>query len=272
MPNPDAPLGRSTPSVPFLGPVKLGTVSRRVVVYKKALSRAGFYPWRPPLFSPLAGPVFMQQVAKFANDHKIPNMGLLGWHVHEELRRCPRLGFPREWAFSPELVSEWDALVPRPAPLYVNPFRECRDLRPWRTDQGVDFGARVGSLIVAQGDGKVSRATTSSGWPGGGCVQVILTAPGPHRGEETYDAEFIDPLVRVGQAVKAGQPIARFNRDGSSGVGIEHGFIRPGTNEPCSTDTSGVPTEGGIRMTRWLIQLGCPTQQHFGPGPTTCPC
>lgn len=167
-------------------------------------------------------------------------------------------------------------------PMYVNPFINATGLVPERTDQGVDFGADAGSPIVAIGNMRITRATTSSGWPGpygnpsgfngrGGCIQGVLLE-GPHKGEETYLAEYIHVDVKVGDYVKCGAVIARFYHSANSGVGIEFGWVRPGTNEPCSTDTSGVPTPGGINMTRWLNELHCPTKQHFGPGSTFCPC
>lgn len=156
-------------------------------------------------------------------------------------------------------------------PVYVNPLINAKDLQCWRTDQGVDYGAKFGSKIVAMGNCRIVRATTQSGWPGGGCIQYVLLA-GAHKHEEVYVAEFITPLVKAGDYVKCGQTIAVFNRDHTTGVGIETGWIRPGTNEPCSTDTSGAPTEGGIRMNRWLRELHCPTRDDFGPGPSLCPC
>ena len=85
-------------------------------------------------------------------------------------------------------------------------------------------------------------------------------------------AEFIIPQVVVGQYVKCGQSIALFTRDHTSGVGIETGWVRPGTNEPCSTDTSGNPTPGGENFTRWLNKLGCPTRAALsGPVPQCVP-
>lgn len=160
---------------------------------------------------------------------------------------------------------------PKPAPVYVNPLRLAKQVQRWRTDQGVDFGAQLGSIVVAMGNMRVTRSVTNSGWPGGGCVQYVLLE-GPHKGEEVYVAEFIDPLVQPGHYYKTGAPVARFNHDHTSGVGIETGWIRPGTNEPCSTDTSGNPTLGGLAFARWLRQLGCRTRDNPGKGPTTCPC
>ena len=64
------------------------------------------------------------------------------------------------------------------SPVYVNPLINAEELQCWRTDQGVDFGAKKGSSIVAMGNGRVTRSTIHSGWPGGGCVQYkLLQAP-----------------------------------------------------------------------------------------------
>lgn len=155
---------------------------------------------------------------------------------------------------------------------YRNPLAWAEHLVCERTDQGVDFFAKRWSPIRAMGNGKVVRASTTSGWPGGGIVQYVLTGRGSHKGETVYVSEFIVPVVKVGQWVNKGQVIAHFTRGYQDGVGIETGFIRTGTNEPCSTDTSGRPTAGGVNFTRWLNQLGCPTAQHFGSGPTHSPC
>lgn len=155
---------------------------------------------------------------------------------------------------------------------YRDPLAWARHVVNERTDQGVDYFAMLGSPIRAMGDGVVTRATRSSGWPGGGAVQYRLTGRGSHKGEEIYVAEFIVPTVREGEWVRKGQLIARFTRDRRDQVGIETGFIRPGTHEPCSSDMSGVQTEAGKCMARWLHQLGRPTLQDPGPGSTHSPC
>lgn len=155
---------------------------------------------------------------------------------------------------------------------YRDPLKWAGHVVPQRTDQGVDYWAERGSPIRAMGDAVVTRATLNSGWPGGGCVQYRLTGSGSHKGEEIYVAEFIVPRVREGERVRKGEVIANFTRNWTERVGIETGFIRRGTHEPCSSDTSGVQTEGGRCFARWLHQLGRPTQQDPGRGSTYSPC
>jgi hypothetical protein len=267
------------PSVYFPGPIKPWSIHKSVPPVKRALARAGHYPWKPRLFTPLAGPGFIAAVKNFQREVRIDPSGVYGTFTHEALRKTRRLGFPREWAFGAQEISVLNAMRVK----YVNPFRHATGLVPERTDQGVDFGADAGAPIEAIGRMKITRATTVSGWPGpygdpngfhglGGVVQGVLLEAGAHQGEEVYLAEFIHLHVTEGDIVEAGQPIASFYHSASSGVGIEFGWVRRGTNEPCSSDTSGRPTQGGINMTRWLDQLGCPTQEHFGAGKTTCPC
>ncbi len=132
-----------------------------------------------------------------------------------------------------------------------------------RTDQGVDVRLKQGSPIEAMGDAVVTRATTTSGWPLGGCVQYKLLN-GTHAGEEVYHAEDVRPVVAVGAHVKAGDVVAYAGAQGWT----ENGFIRPGTHEPCSTDTSGAATGPGKAFARWLRELGFHTKEDPGAGTT----
>src|SRR5439155_4737961 len=90
----------AAPDVPFLGPVKLGTVGKRVVYYKRALSRAGFYPWLGK-FTPFAGPTFVLGVVRFQRSAKMQPNAILGEKTHDVLRRRLRKNSTREWAFGP---------------------------------------------------------------------------------------------------------------------------------------------------------------------------
>jgi hypothetical protein len=155
---------------------------------------------------------------------------------------------------------------------YRDPLKYAVHVVNKRTDQGVDYWAAKGSRIRAMGNCEITRATTKSGWPGGGCVQYRLTGPGSHQHEEVYVAEFIAPLVHVGQWVRKGDTVAVFTADWTTQVGIETGWVKRGTNEPCSTDTSGRATAGGKAFARWLHQLGRPTRDDPGAGDTHCPC
>ena len=112
------------------------------------------------------------------------------------------------------------APVPAPAPApsgrYVNPLAGA-SVTPERIDQGVDYSGS--GTLGAIGDGKVTYVGTSgTGWPGA-FVEYQLTG-GSDAGRYVYYAESISPAagLHVGQAVRAGQPIA------SISGGIEVGW------------------------------------------------
>lgn len=242
--------------IPFGRWLGLGKVGPDVKAVKRALARAGFGPAKLAGLTPIFGPFTVIFLKRFQKKHRLAIDGVYGPKTHSKL-------LPFFDALARELYLSRTQ--------YVNPFRHATGLRLWRTDQGVDFAADRGSPIEAIGRARITRATRVSGWPGGGCVQYVLL-DGDHAGEEIYVAEFIQPVVSSGQVVEAGQTIARFTESASSGVGIETGFIRKGTHEPCSTDTSGRPTEGGLCFARFLRHLGCPTMQDPGPGSDRSPC
>jgi hypothetical protein len=156
---------------------------------------------------------------------------------------------------------------------YVNPMRYVAGLVPERTDDGVDYGGDKGSPIGAIGRSRIIEATTHSGWPGpygsssgfggtGGLIHGVFL-DGPNAGETWYLAEYIYVDVRVGDIVEAGQTIARFYHDASSGVGIEYGFGDGGNNQHA--------TEAGKCFARLLKSTGCPVRDNPGPGSTHSP-
>ena len=161
-------------------------------------------------------------------------------------------------------------------PHYLNPLRHATGVRLARTDQGVDFGMADWSPIFPVGPAKITRYTTQSGWGNGGVVVQYVLLDGDLAGTEHYVAERLRlmPHLAVNSIVTVDTAICHYS--GTYGVngnwGVELGYIRPGTNEPCSTDTSGHPTPGGICYTRLLNMLGQKTLQSFGPGPHDCPC
>lgn len=246
----------SVPPLPFGRVFRLGAHGSDVKAVKRALARAGFGPGRLAGLTELFGPFSVIFLKRFQRKNHLPVDGVYGPATHHLL-------VPHFDAYSRSLYLR--------ATIYVNPLRLASGIVLERTDQGVDFFAHKGSPIVAIGRADVTRATRGSGWPGGGVVQYKLL-DGPHAGEEIYVAEFIMPVVSEGQRVKAGQKVAYFSHDAADGVGIETGYIRRGTNEPCSSDTSGVQTEGGRAFARFLRKLGCPTLQDPGPGSDRSPC
>jgi hypothetical protein len=110
---------------------------------------------------------------------------------------------------------------------YVYPFDPSA--RAGRIDQGQDFGG-TGS-IRAIGNAVVTKLG-APGWPGGkGILYKLLD--GPQRGRYIYVYEGVEPSVRVGQRVKAGQTIGKLIR--GSSTGIEIGWA----------DAQGVPLSHG---------------------------
>lgn len=164
------------------------------------------------------------------------------------------------WAKARKLLDQAKAAA---GPVYVNPFRHATVLSLERTDQGVDVRFKEGSPIEAIGPAVVTRATRTSGWPLGGCVQLRITE-GDHAGEEVYHAEDVIPAVKEGQHVEAGDVVAHAGKQGWS----ESGFIQPGTHTPCSGDTSGKATAPGKAFARWLRELGFTTKENPGTGST----
>lgn len=72
--------------------------------------------------------------------------------------------------------------------------------------------------------------------------------------------------------MQAGQVVANFLRDPSSGVGLETGYIKVNTFEPCGKLAhGGETTEAGKAFARFLRSLGCPTRDDPGPGTTHSP-
>lgn len=97
-------------------------------------------------------------------------------------------------------------------------------------DQGIDFTGGPFN-IFAPAPGTISRVDYGSGWPGEGHLVVeTLDAPiGPHRA--IYFAEDLEPGVKQGQHVSAGQAIAQASGSGRA-PGIEIGWALPSSGIP----------------------------------------
>jgi hypothetical protein len=141
----------------------------------------------------------------------------------------------------------------RAAAPYVNPFT---GEQPYvgRTDMGVDLCLQTGQPIRALGDGVV--AGVQRDWfehqP---FIWYQLTA-GPDAGRYVYVAEQIDRLARVGQALQAGDVIARYAARGSC---IETGWATADGATLAQATTGyheGEVTPAGVSFARVLIGLG----------------
>lgn len=131
-------------------------------------------------------------------------------------------------------------------PNYVSPVGA--GLVQGRTDQGVDFSGS--GPLYALGDGQITNVY-NSGWPGG--VFISLNLAGTDR--YVYYAEDINPTVRVGQQVKAGDVIGHATGGGS---GIEIGWAAPpgnGVSLARSQGESTFPTKWGQNFASLLSGL-----------------
>lgn len=89
----------------------------------------------------------------------------------------------------------------------------------WLFHDGIDIGCAEGATVVAAGAGKVIFA----GWSGGYGKLIIIDHG---KGFETYYAHLKDFLVRVGDTVRQGQPIAKADSTGKSTGNHLHFEIR----------------------------------------------
>lgn len=149
-------------------------------------------------------------------------------------------------------------------PNYVNPIGP--GLKTGRIDMGVDF---TGSgPLYAMGNGTITNVY-NSGWPGGTFIGLKMDD-----GKYVYYAENIQPNVKVGQRVKAGQKIG-FAR--GQYPFVEVGWAAaPGTGETLavahnqqshSGDPGARPTGYGIDFANVLKGLGV----NINPGGTGTP-
>lgn len=133
-----------------------------------------------------------------------------------------------------------------------------------RTDQGVDFApSHTGAPIFSPGKAKILKIG-APGWPSGEKGVLLQLLDGPLKGRIVYIYEAIDPTVRAGQIVSAGQQIGQ----GVFGeTGIEIGFA-DSAGAPLSHGeyTEGKVTTWGTRMAEWLATLkrGGSRTLHFG--------
>src|SRR5215813_9796044 len=140
---------------------------------------------------------------------------------------------------------------------YVNPIGP--GLKPARIDMGVDYTGA--GPLYALGSGTITNVY-NSGWPGGRFISLKLDK-GPYAGKYVFYAENINPKVKVGQHVQAGQLIG-------TAVGsypfIEVGWAAPpGTGQTMAAQTGqqahgGDPgqfsTAYGVSMSNLIASLG----------------
>jgi murein DD-endopeptidase MepM/ murein hydrolase activator NlpD len=114
-----------------------------------------------------------------------------------------------------------------------------------RTDDGVDIeSAPDGAAVYSITPGVVTAvASDPSGF--GPNYPVILATKGPLQGQYIYYGHVAASLVKVGQQVIAGQPIAVMGHAGNA-VSLGHGHIEIGFS-----DGSGSPLNHGLASAAW---------------------
>jgi hypothetical protein len=138
---------------------------------------------------------------------------------------------------------------------YADPFADATNLIWGRIDMGVDF---VGNgPINAIGDAVILK-TGAPGWPqGGGVLYKLLD--GPRAGAVIFVYEGVQALVRPGQRVLAGQPVAQFI-PGS----IEIGFADAnGVPLSHAIYTEGMVTPWGRKMQAFMKEISGTSNQQF---------
>ena len=103
--------------------------------------------------------------------------------------------------------------------LRIDPFTQSM-----ARHDGIDFSAQIGTVIIASANGVISR----SGWDSqyGNVVEINHA-----EGFKTRYAHASQLLVRVGQTVKKGTPIAKVGNTGrSSGPHLHYEILRAGSN------------------------------------------
>ncbi|MBV9000624.1 MAG: hypothetical protein JO304_16305 [Solirubrobacterales bacterium] len=133
-------------------------------------------------------------------------------------------------------------------------------MTPERIDQGVDYSGS--GTLGAIGDGKVIYVGTSgTGWPGA-FVEYQLTG-GSYSGRYVYYAESVSPAagLHVGEAVRAGQPIASINGGieigWGSGVGTQ-ALAQADGQWSSGSDSGNFASPDGKSFSALIAQLGGP--------------
>jgi hypothetical protein len=137
--------------------------------------------------------------------------------------------------------------------VYRNPFAGDT-YYTGRTDMGVDLCLTRGEPIRAVGDGVVVGVIPN--WFEGEPYIWYQLTNGPDAGRYVYVAEQITHLARIGQVLKAGQPVARY---AASGTCIETGWSSYDgwTMAQVTTGyTEGEVTVSGVAFAHFLMSVG----------------
>jgi Putative peptidoglycan binding domain len=240
---------------PFRQPIYGGDRGSDVLAVRRALRSRGH---RIPRIGRTAGPEFVKAVRRVQANHDLAVDGVYGPKTHALL--APAFDRWGVWLYQHAAIRA----------RYVNPFARAQVVAG-RIDMGVDYHGT--GPILAIGDATIV-GLGGTGWPGSHYLLYRLEN-GPHAGHHIYVAEAIEPSVRPGQRVRAGETIASFGPGARYGFypGIETGWGSPEVNLTLAAamgNTGGFGhsnSPAGICFARFLHRLGAPVVWNPGPGP-----
>lgn len=145
---------------------------------------------------------------------------------------------------------------------YVNPFPGGAGKS--RIDMGADYYGS-GQPIVAIGDALVTNVGPGTGGWGPDWINYTLSS-GRYAGQHIYVAEHVNPLVKSGQRVKAGQKIGRFT--GAIEIGFATGTGNSTLSMGASQGGDTHNTAPGVAMSNLIASLGGPSANPQAGGVT----
>lgn len=150
---------------------------------------------------------------------------------------------------------------------YVNPLPSAN---PSRIDEGGDYVLPAGGKFLAPGPSKIVAVDQRSGF--GNYIAAVFTS-GPLAGVPYYVAEGVSSLVKVGDTVNAGQPIAQAGPSQYGTGVIEAGWANTSNYDPLAQSLSGFSGDqstasltAGYSWSKFVSALGGPLATFQGAG------
>jgi murein DD-endopeptidase MepM/ murein hydrolase activator NlpD len=157
-----------------------------------------------------------------------------------------------------QLITDWAAKQQPTGRLgYALPLNSKYMRQLGRTDEGVDIETAPNGAAVYSITSGIVTAVASDPAGFGPDYPVIRVTNGPLAGHYIYYGHVAASLVRVGQRVKAGQPIAVMGHTGDA-ASLGHGHIEIGFSDATGNPLNHpgtVATPSGAAMRSFLIEL-----------------